>query len=246
MKKLSIFPYRAPMYLLLASCAVIFYVYSTPPFLSPGKVNTLGIFMSLPGDLPVYSLRFLSSFLLFGLLPILFMLILGDTPYSLGIRKPLRYWKLPYIAGGVAISVVFGVVSSFHDGIFHYYPYSHTLADIVQGGAYHLFLIHTLLYLLLYYLPWEIFFRGMLILPFLPEEGQDEDLNPRILGIAFFQVIPSSLLHFGHPFIETLSAVPFGIVAGYLVLRTRSIFPGLLLHFVIGITVDLSIIIQGG
>jgi len=59
------------------------------------------------------------------------------------------------------------------------------------------------------------------------------------LAIVVLQAIFSSLLHFGHPFSEILIAFPFGLLLGWLALRTGSLLPGLALHALAGIGQDL-------
>ncbi|HUX50091.1 MAG TPA: CPBP family intramembrane glutamic endopeptidase, partial [Spirochaetia bacterium] len=50
--------------------------------------------------------------------------------------------------------------------------------------------------------------------------------------------------HFGHPFNEMASAVLFGVLAGWLVVRTRSIIPGLLIHAAVGMTLDTALLLR--
>ena len=48
----------------------------------------------------------------------------------------------------------------------------------------------------------------------------------------------STLLHIGKPAVETYSAIAGGIVWGIVAYRTRSLLAGLLLHFLLGISLD--------
>jgi membrane protease YdiL (CAAX protease family) len=69
-------------------------------------------------------------------------------------------------------------------------------------------------------------------------------LQPSLLAVACLQALPSTLLHFGHPWSETLAALPFGLAAGWLALATGSILPGLALHAAAGLFLDLFILLR--
>ncbi len=82
------------------------------------------------------------------------------------------------------------------------------------------FLLHATYALL--NLGWEFHFR--VFLPF----GLSESIGPE--GAVLVQVMASSLLHIGQPFMESFSAIAAGVIQGYLALRTKSILSGLLQH----------------
>jgi membrane protease YdiL (CAAX protease family) len=231
-----------------AGLAMILYTYFTPPLIDKGLLNSLPVVAELPGDFPGYAVRFVAAFLLLGLLPLLAGLILGRRPADLGLRRP---------GGGVrplvyvllaAVLLAAGVAAAYTPSLYAYYPYSQTLLERVASGEAGLFLVHALLYLLAYYLPWEFFFRGFLLFPFLRlvENSSGGKESAALLAVASLQAIPSALLHFHHPFIEVLMALPFGMVLGWLAWRTRSVFPGLLLHYTVGLSMDLFIILRVG
>jgi membrane protease YdiL (CAAX protease family) len=56
-----------------------------------------------------------------------------------------------------------------------------------------------------------------------------------LLGIAMLQTIPTVLIHFPHPITETMGTVVFGFLSAVIVLRTRSVFPVLLIHALAGL-----------
>ncbi len=234
--------YREALLAAVTGPAAIAYTYLTPPLVGAELLGRLPWIGRLPGDLPAYALRFASSFLLLGMLPLAVALALGERPGGLGLRRPrpLRpRWLYPLLAPAILAAVFLG---SRNPALFSYYPYSRTLA-LAWGGAG--FALHALLYAALYYLPWELLFRGVLLVPLvrladrrLAEEGLGA-VSGIPLAIIVFQAIFSSLLHFGHPFSETLVAFPFGLLLGWLALRTGSLLPGLALHILAGIGQDL-------
>jgi membrane protease YdiL (CAAX protease family) len=62
------------------------------------------------------------------------------------------------------------------------------------------------------------------------------------LLIAAMQLIPTTLLHINHPLPEIIGAIPFGLATAWLALRFNSIWPGLIIHALVGIVVDSAII----
>ena len=54
------------------------------------------------------------------------------------------------------------------------------------------------------------------------------------------------MIHFGKPFPETLGAIVAGLVLGTMALRSKSIVPGICVHFTIAIGMDLLSLWQQG
>jgi membrane protease YdiL (CAAX protease family) len=237
--------FRAVALLAVAGSSLVAYTYLTPPSADPHLAASLPGIGVLPGDLPVYAWRFLLSFLVLGALPLAAALALGERPAGLGLRwpRPLsRRWVFPLLLGVVVLGSLAG---AYNAPIFGYYPYSRTLTESRPGGAAG-FLLHAVLYIALYYLPWELLFRGILVFPLLRLfDGRGEaGFQPSLLAVACLQALPSTLLHFGHPWSETLAALPFGLAAGWLALATGSLLPGLALHAAAGLFLDLFILLR--
>jgi membrane protease YdiL (CAAX protease family) len=155
------------------------------------------------------------------------------------------------------VVVVGSLLGAYNRPIFEYYPYSRTLTESRPGGAAG-FLLHALLYFSLYYVPWELMFRGLLLFPLVrlasargtlaeaTGASAATDRSALLLAVACLQALPSTLLHFGHPWSETLMALPFGFLLGWVALRTGSLLPGLALHASTGIFLDLFILLRRG
>lgn len=240
-----------------AGLSLVAYTYLTPPLAGPRLAASLPGIGALPGDLPVYAWRFLLSFLVLGALPLAAALALGERPADLGLRwpRPLsRRWVFPLLLGVVVLGSLAG---AYNAPIFGYYPYSRTLTESRPGGAAG-FLLHAIFYIVLFYLPWELLFRGILVFPLLrlldgtaatnrsgaAGEAGFKPGSAALLAVACLQALPSTLLHFGHPWSETLAALPFGLAAGWLALSTGSILPGLALHAAAGLFLDLFILLR--
>lgn len=93
-----------------------------------------------------------------------------------------------------------------------------------------LYLLHEGLYLVKW-IAWEFFFRGFLLF------GLGRDFlgrAPLVSTLAF------TLMHIGKPEPEALGAVVAGLVLCWLALRSRSIWPGVLLHWMVSSTMDFA------
>lgn len=77
---------------------------------------------------------------------------------------------------------------------------------------------------------WEFFFRGFLLFGFEKRLGNHAIL---VTTLAFV------IAHIGKPEAEMFGAVVSGLVLGALALRSRSIAPGVILHFLVAGTMDL-------
>ncbi|MDA3812218.1 MAG: CPBP family intramembrane metalloprotease [Spirochaetaceae bacterium] len=243
---LAIKKYNQTVIIALSSLLITLFTYLTPPGILADLLPQLSLFADLEGDLPHYITRFFLSLLLFAVIPIVYTKSAGNKLSSLGLNKSINNpLKDKFYLFLILLCLAIGISSAYNQSLSLFYPYSKTLTHLVITKSWIYFPIHVVSYIVFYYLPWEIFFRGFLILPFLPSlKNGDKTITPQLIMIASFQVIPSSIIHFGHPLSETLGAIPFGIICGWLVLKYRSILPGLLLHLITGITMDLIITVK--
>lgn len=235
--------YKQLSLMALATVLITLFIYLTPPGPLSEIIPGFPFFQNLKGDLPVYITRFALSTVLFAMVPISYLILTRQNLSLLGIKKvEHNFFKDRSYRLLILLCLIIGVTSSFDSALASYYPYSKTLTLLAAEKHWSYGAIHVLAYILFYYIPWEIFFRGFLIFPLLPEgESVNREISPALMVIASIQVIPSSLVHFGHPISETLGAIPFGIICAWLVLKYRSIIPGLILHVITGITMDLLI-----
>lgn len=83
----------------------------------------------------------------------------------------------------------------------------------------------------------EFFFRGFLL----------NGLKTRLGYYAVFAaVIPYCMIHFGKPLPETLGSIIAGVALGHMSLRSRSILPGILVHYSVALMMDLAALWQRG
>ena len=90
----------------------------------------------------------------------------------------------------------------------------------------------------LYYVSFEAFYRGFVL-----------NTAARALGVTsalWLQAIMATLIHVGKPLPELLAAAPASLLFGVLALRSRSILYPALLHLVIGLTLDITLLARAG
>lgn len=257
--------YRAPVLIVIVGLSLFFYLYFNPSYLGVAIIK-----FPFPGDIPAYLTRFLLSFVFMGLIPLAALLFLGFSLEDAGLvwHKGMFRSKIYLVILPVIILVM--ILSSSDKAIREFYPYSKTMLQLAAGNPLPFFALHASLYLFLYYLPWEILFRGIMVLPlvhhyeqisgavsatpgkrrgqfFYPAVSTEQFnswKNPALLSLAILQIIPTTLIHLAHPFAESISTTVFGVLGGIIILRTRSVFPMILFHALSGIMLDLAILIR--
>lgn len=175
---------------------------------------------------------FIAAFVLMGVIPALvtkFILKekLSDYGVQLGNKK----------RGLAAVAVLFPIIAfafllpaAYQKEMRDFYPlFKGALEDIS------IFQTMEITRGIFFYTAWEFFFRGFLLFGMRKYVG---DWNAILI-----QTIPSCLWHLGYPAGEIFMAIPAGIMFGVLALRTRSIVYPFLLHWLIGIALDVFILI---
>ncbi len=176
---------------------------------------------------------FACTFVLFGLLPILLIKTVWKSSLAdFGFR--VGEWKFGLGAAAMltpVIALCFLLPASRMDDMHGFYPVDKSAMD----SAAH-FVVYAAGRVFLFYVGWEILFRGYLLF------GLRESVGD-VTAICI-QTIPSALWHIGYPAGELYCSIVAGLLFGWLALRTRSILWPLLLHAGIGVFTDLSISIS--
>lgn len=84
----------------------------------------------------------------------------------------------------------------------------------------------------IYMLAWEFIFRGYMLF------GMERALGSYTI---FVQMIPFAIMHSAKPLPEALGAIFTGILLGVVALYTRSFLYGVILHYVVAMTMDVII-----
>jgi membrane protease YdiL (CAAX protease family) len=175
---------------------------------------------------------FASAFVLLGVIPLAaIILIFRESPREYGLR--LGAWKAGLVATAILTIVIFGAMllpASQTQEMRIFYPF-----DKSAGDSAFAFLKLELARGILFYTAWEFFFRGFMLFGLRKHVGD-------WLAICI-QTIPSCLWHIGTPTGEIFSSIAGGILFGLLAIRTNSILWPFLLHYLIGVGLDLFIVI---
>jgi len=175
---------------------------------------------------------FISMFILMGLLPVAVLLFIFKEPlrnYGLTVGD----WRKGFPLTIFLIIVIAGLMlypSSQTVDFRNIYPF-----DKGAGESIFSFLRFEILRGLFFYTAWEFFFRGFLLFGLRTFVGD---------WIAIcIQTIPSCLWHIGLPTGEIFASIVAGILFGIIAVRTNSILWVFLLHYLIGVLLDLFIVI---
>ncbi|MHA1898253.1 MAG: lysostaphin resistance A-like protein [Promethearchaeota archaeon] len=95
----------------------------------------------------------------------------------------------------------------------------------------HIFIIYEVLYGLLYYIPYEFFFRGFLQLGLSKKWGEWKAI--------IFVTIVTALIHLSKPISELISAAAVGILFGYIAYKTDSWYYIFIIHYSVGVLTDI-------
>ena len=182
----------------------------------------------------LYSLLYwaASCVLFYLILPLLFQkIVFSNVPSFFKLDIPAKHWKVYGLM--LLIMIVPLISASFLPSFQHTYPFVY----IPKGDSFYRILLFWEIGYLCQFIAVEFFFRGFLLFAFEKELGFKAVLIP---------LIPYVMIHFGKPFPETLGAIVAGLVLGTMALRSKSIVPGICVHFSIAIGMDLLSLWQQG
>jgi uncharacterized protein len=173
-------------------------------------------------------------FLLLFILPFFFNLIFpfNSSEKSIGLHF-LNYsqWKKALLTYGPLVIFMLPIlwIACGRESFYQFYP-------LYKPNSLKVFFLYELIYLT-QFISIEFFFRGFGLFRL-------EKITPGY-GI-YIMVIPYSLIHIHKPFGEALGSIFAGLVLGHLALKTKSIWPGVLIHSCIAFSADLFSLIHSG
>ncbi len=197
-----------------------------------GSIEFGKILFPSASDLAAPSFMFVCAFVLLGLIPfVMVALIFRDPIQDYGIN--LGDWKM----GLRLTSVLFPIIGSTllfpasqTAEMRAFYPFDKDAMSSVS-----VFIQLELTRGIFFYTAWEFFFRGFMLFGLRRYVGD-------WLAICI-QTIPACLWHIGMPTGEIISSIAGSILFGILAIRTRSILWPFLLHYFIGVGLDLFIVV---
>jgi membrane protease YdiL (CAAX protease family) len=175
---------------------------------------------------------FVAVFTLLGVLPAVVGVTLFRWPAArLGLTAGALRPGLLFSAVGVSLALIAGLIGARSASFAAIYPLG--LDAAAPTGA---VVTHAAGYLL-YYAGFEFFFRGYLL------SGVGRPLGPRTANVL--QAVLATLIHAGRPAGEFAAALPASLAFGWLAQRTGSIWYGTVIHWSIGVSLDLFLIAKG-
>lgn len=187
------------------------------------------------GDYRAFLLYFTAFFTAFLAVPLLIVLVAAPGPrdflWFVGLTPGHVGTGLLFAAVGVPVALAAGFIGSRDPAMQAQYPFSkEACADLKK------FVRFEIAYFVLYYLPWEFVFRGLLFFPLVPTVG--------FIPALALQTIISTLYHFGHPPSEIFAALGAGVIFGLIAYATGSIFYTAIIHAAVGIGSDVFLYLR--
>ncbi len=222
---------KATVVLLLAPFLLTtFKYYGSKAFYLSHLTGVFVLFEDVSGTAELY--HFFSAFLLLGILPALvvrfgFKESLGAYGVQWGDMS--CGWKA--LLAMLPLAVLASYPSSQSPAFVAEYPF-----DKGAGRSAGDFASHAAAYML-YYAGWEFFFRGFL------QHGLRDRFGP--WNAILVQTTASCLIHIGKPASEIYGSILAGLVWGYVVFRTRSLWAVLVVHWALGVALDYFICFHG-
>lgn len=223
--------FDARTFWVLILCSVIstlFYYYARPSFYYSHLQNDVEALLGMASPHPLrgvlsYWYWALASIVVRVILPLLCIVVwFCESPLDYGFG-PWKRGHGKYYLGLYFVMLPLLVAASFLPSFQAKYPF---YADA------HLSWRHFLGFELAYGIQFaslEAFFRGFMVFALFKRFGYQ--------GVVIM-TIPYCMIHFSKPVPETLGAIVAGLVLGYMAIQSRSWWPGALLHWSIGFTMD--------
>jgi uncharacterized protein len=200
--------------------------YGTKAFYLSELASTFALFNDPERTAELYT--FFSAFVLFGLIPFFIIRVLfKERLFSYGLQ--LGDWRFG-LKAFLILAPIF-VLASFSSinkpSFLAEYP-------LFKGASASpgVFLSHALAYLF-FYIGWETYFRGFMQFGLRQSMGDWQSI--------LVQTVASCLLHIGKPAGEIYASIIGGLVWGIIAFRARSILFIILLHWLLGVSLDFFI-----
>ncbi|MBW1883608.1 MAG: CPBP family intramembrane metalloprotease, partial [Deltaproteobacteria bacterium] len=160
----------------------------------------------------------LSALVLLMIVPLMLCRLAGIRALDLGLSVKAAKREFRLVLGMWAVFVPVIWLVSETEAFTRVYPrLSGAESDIGLFVAYESFY-------LVKWVAWEFFFRGFMLF------GFKKDFGNRAVLIS---TIPFVLMHFGKPQAEVYASLAAGFILCWIALRSRSIWPGVLLHWLV-------------
>jgi membrane protease YdiL (CAAX protease family) len=209
--------------------ATVLYLYLAVAFTAMVTVFRARRFLRGGGDYRAYLLYFACFALTLLVVPIGIVAVASASPLAflaaIGLRAGRSGLGLLFVAIALPVAPVAAWLGARDPAMREQYPFSKQAC--ASPGR---FAVYEGAYLVLYYLPWEFIFRGLLFFPLVAAIG----LGPALA----VQTIVSTLYHVGHPDAEIVAALGAGIGFGLIAYATGSFLYTVAIHALVGVSTD--------
>lgn len=173
-----------------------------------------------------------SFWIFFILLPIIFLKITNsprnETFRLEGLSLPQKKAWAPYILFGIIMVMILAAICS-QPSFYRFYP-------LFRPNSLKEWMLFELIYLP-QFIAVEFFFRGPLLFKFHKSIGRS--------AIALM-TLPYAIIHIHKPFPEAMASVIAGMVLCHYSLKSKSIWPGVILHMLVAVSADFFGLFYGG
>lgn len=174
------------------------------------------------------------AFFFFFILSIPFVkLVLKQDLKDTGLIFKEKKISLGIMIAAVIITPVVSLGAVFDKEMASLYPLG---GEMIFAGV-GFFILYYFSYIA-YYFGWEYLFRGLGFFNINKRYGPAMAIAITTMISA---LIHSSIAGFGKPFSETFSAIVGGLILGFITYKSKSIYPALCVHFLLGFTLDILI-----
>lgn len=218
------------LYMTIAIC--LYFYFGIQDFF----VNTFGNKFSSPSDLLYYKYiyhNFMAFFFFFVLSIPIVKLVLKQKAEDVGLKLKENKKSVIIILIALVIVPIISLSSLIDTEMTALYPLG---GDKIFASPW-FFILYYISYVA-YYFSWEYLFRGFSFYNIGNRYGYALAIAVTTMISA---LIHSSIAGFGKPFTETFSAIIGGIILGFIAYKSKSIYPSLFIHFLLGFTLDIFI-----
>lgn len=170
-----------------------------------------------------------SWFMLAGaIIPALIISILTRGKHLVETGLNFKNFRMSMLLTGAALIVMIPIIiiASRGSDFDRVYP----LFNIMRRGGW-TFVIYQF-YFLLFFIAWEYLFRGFMLFSFA------RHLKNPFIAVSL-QAVIFTFAHLGKPEIETISSLFGGLILGIIIYRLKNIWPAVIVHFAIALTMDI-------
>jgi len=212
-----------------ADVLTVLYVYLAVAFALMMSVFHYRTLLKKYGDYQAFLRYFALFFALLFAVPVLIVVAGSAEPgrflASCGLTFGRAGKGLLFMGISVPVALLSAFIGSRDPVMKAQYPFSKQACDSPAK-----FVRYEAAYVVLYYLPWEFLYRGILFFPLIPAVG--------LVPALAIQTLISTLHHFGHPPSEIFAALAAGFIFGLIAYATGSFLYTVFIHALVGIGND--------